>query len=229
MSAADALRALLTGDSLVHLPGVYDAVSARLAARAGAPAVHLSGATVSAVELGVPDLGFVHGSEIARRAAARRGHLGPPGPRRRRHRLRQRPPGPPHHRGLRRRRRRRPAPRGPGRAQALRPPRRQGGRRPGRGDHPDPGRGRRRDGSGRRGPHRRAAGPRPRRGARALPGLRGRGRRRAVRRGCRPPRCCTGSARRCRGCRWSTAGPRPGDRSMPARPTPSSRRSGCGW
>ncbi len=69
MSTADALRALLTGDSLVHLPGVYDAVSARLAARAGAPAVHLSGATVSAVELGVPDLGFVHGSEIARRAA----------------------------------------------------------------------------------------------------------------------------------------------------------------
>ncbi len=69
MSTADDLRALLRGDSLVHLPGAYDAVSARLAARAGAQALHLSGATVSAVELGVPDLGFVHGSDIARRAA----------------------------------------------------------------------------------------------------------------------------------------------------------------
>ena len=178
-------------------------------------------------QLGVPDLGFVHGSDIARRAAAQSRPLaGLPvladadtgyG-----NALQARA----HHRGLRGRRRRRPAPRGPGRAQALRPPRRQGGRRPGRGDHPDPGRGRRRDGSGRRGPHRRAAGPRPRRGRSSAAG---------PSRTPAPTRCssrvrtsrsCTGSARRCRGSRWSTAGPRPGDRSMPARPTPSSRPLG---
>ncbi|WP_216654189.1 isocitrate lyase/PEP mutase family protein [Nocardioides sp. zg-DK7169] len=70
--AADRLRSLLHGsepDGLVHLPGVHDAVSARLASRAGARALHLSGAAVSAVELGLPDMGFVHGTDIARRAA----------------------------------------------------------------------------------------------------------------------------------------------------------------
>jgi methylisocitrate lyase len=64
------LRRLLAGDDLVHLPGAYDAVTARLAADSGARAVCLSGATVSAVELGLPDLGFVHGTDIARRAAS---------------------------------------------------------------------------------------------------------------------------------------------------------------
>lgn len=62
----NALRDLLRGDALVHLPGAYDAVSAKLAARAGARALHLSGATVSAVGLGRPDMGFVHGTDIAR-------------------------------------------------------------------------------------------------------------------------------------------------------------------
>lgn len=70
MTSADRLRALLNGAEVVRLPGVYDAVSARLAAEAGAQAVCLSGATVSAVDLGLPDFGFVHGTDIARRAAA---------------------------------------------------------------------------------------------------------------------------------------------------------------
>jgi len=69
------LRALLAGTDLVHLPGVYDAVTARLAARSGARAVCLSGAVASAVALGVPDLGFVHGSDIAARAAQVTGAL----------------------------------------------------------------------------------------------------------------------------------------------------------
>ena len=60
------LRALLEGPALVHLPGVYDAVSARLAARAGVPGAHLSGAVASAVTLGLPDLGFVHAADITR-------------------------------------------------------------------------------------------------------------------------------------------------------------------
>lgn len=70
MTSADRLRALLVGPEVVRLPGVYDAVSAGLAAAAGARAVCLSGATVSAVDLGLPDFGFVHGTDIARRAAA---------------------------------------------------------------------------------------------------------------------------------------------------------------
>lgn len=68
--AADRFRALLAGDDLVHLPGVYDAVTAHLAVANGAPGVCLSGASVSAVDLGLPDLGFVHGTDIARRAAS---------------------------------------------------------------------------------------------------------------------------------------------------------------
>lgn len=67
MSAA-ALRRLLAGPRPVHLPGAHDAVSARLAARAGARGVHLSGAVVSALDLGQPDLGFVHGTDVIRRA-----------------------------------------------------------------------------------------------------------------------------------------------------------------
>ncbi|KQW53705.1 hypothetical protein ASC77_05425 [Nocardioides sp. Root1257] len=66
MTAPDRLRALLTGPDLVHLPGVYDAVSARLAARAGVAGTHLSGAVASAVALGLPDLGFVHATDIVR-------------------------------------------------------------------------------------------------------------------------------------------------------------------
>jgi methylisocitrate lyase len=70
------LRDLLAGDELLHLPGVYDAVTAQLAVASGARAVCLSGASVSAVDLGVPDLGFVHGTDIARRAASIRTSLG---------------------------------------------------------------------------------------------------------------------------------------------------------
>lgn len=65
---AAALRTLLAGDEVVHLPGVYDAVTARLAVVSGARAACLSGAVASAVGLGLPDLGFVHGSQIAARA-----------------------------------------------------------------------------------------------------------------------------------------------------------------
>jgi 2-methylisocitrate lyase-like PEP mutase family enzyme len=68
-STGAALRSILEGPDLVHVPGAYDAVSARLAGSAGAAALHLSGATVSAVELGLPDLGYVHGTDIARRGA----------------------------------------------------------------------------------------------------------------------------------------------------------------
>jgi 2-methylisocitrate lyase-like PEP mutase family enzyme len=75
-SGADRLRELLAGSEVIRLPGVYDAISAALAVRAGARAVCLSGATVSAVDLGLPDLGFVHGTDIARRAASLRPVLG---------------------------------------------------------------------------------------------------------------------------------------------------------
>ncbi|WP_328477606.1 isocitrate lyase/PEP mutase family protein [Actinoplanes sp. NBC_00393] len=66
---ATALRALLASDQVTHVPGVYDPVTAALAVRAGHRAVHLSGAAVSAIALGRPDLGYVHGTQIADRAS----------------------------------------------------------------------------------------------------------------------------------------------------------------
>ncbi|WP_300678035.1 isocitrate lyase/PEP mutase family protein [Nocardioides sp.] len=75
-TAAARLRSLLAGPDLIRLPGVYDAVSAAIAARSGARAVSLSGAAVSAVDLGLPDLGFVHGTDIADRARVLRSTLG---------------------------------------------------------------------------------------------------------------------------------------------------------
>jgi 2-methylisocitrate lyase-like PEP mutase family enzyme len=66
---ASALRAILASDRVTHVPGVYDPVTAALAAAAGHRAVYLSGAAVSAIMLGPPDLGFVHGAQIADRAS----------------------------------------------------------------------------------------------------------------------------------------------------------------
>ncbi|GIF26106.1 methylisocitrate lyase [Actinoplanes tereljensis] len=66
--SADELRTLLRAETVTHVPGVYDPVSAALAVRAGHKAVHLSGAAVSALMLGRPDLGFVHATQIADRA-----------------------------------------------------------------------------------------------------------------------------------------------------------------
>ncbi|WP_433382781.1 isocitrate lyase/PEP mutase family protein [Actinoplanes sp. CA-142083] len=69
MTGADELRALLAATTVTHVPGVYDPVTAALAVAAGHRAVHLSGAAVSALMLGRPDLGFVHATQIADRAA----------------------------------------------------------------------------------------------------------------------------------------------------------------
>ncbi|MDI1463073.1 isocitrate lyase/PEP mutase family protein [Catellatospora sp. KI3] len=68
MTAA-ALRALLAAGQVTHLPGVYDAPTAALAVRAGHRAAHLSGAACAALDLGLPDLGYVHGTHLAARAA----------------------------------------------------------------------------------------------------------------------------------------------------------------
>lgn len=50
------------------LPGVYDAITARLAQQAGAPALYLSGAGVTNSRLGVPDVALITASEMADQA-----------------------------------------------------------------------------------------------------------------------------------------------------------------
>ena len=64
-AASDRLRAILDEPGCIQAPGVFDAVSALLLERAGFRVGHLSGAIASAVGLGLPDLGYLHGSDVA--------------------------------------------------------------------------------------------------------------------------------------------------------------------
>jgi methylisocitrate lyase len=73
MSTAAALRSRLAAGDSVLMPGVWDPLSARLAHRAGADTVFLSGYCVSGTALGVPDYGYLtqtEMAEVARRVCA---------------------------------------------------------------------------------------------------------------------------------------------------------------
>jgi 2-methylisocitrate lyase-like PEP mutase family enzyme len=61
----DRIRSLLAGGETVLMPGVYDALSARLAADAGFPVAFLSGYATSATLLGLPDFGYLTQAEMA--------------------------------------------------------------------------------------------------------------------------------------------------------------------
>src|SRR5207237_2799488 len=64
------LRELLVQRDLLVAPGAYDALSARLIAQAGFPAVYMTGFGTSASVLGQPDVGLLTLTEMAGRAAA---------------------------------------------------------------------------------------------------------------------------------------------------------------
>ena len=53
------------------MPGVYDALTARIAARVGFDIVFISGYSVSAARLGEPDFGFLTQIRDGRRGARR--------------------------------------------------------------------------------------------------------------------------------------------------------------
>jgi 2-methylisocitrate lyase-like PEP mutase family enzyme len=61
---AQQIRDLVAGDTIL-MPGVYDAITARIAARLGFEIVFISGYSVSAARLGEPDFGFLTESEMA--------------------------------------------------------------------------------------------------------------------------------------------------------------------
>ena len=63
LGAGAVLRRIIDGSSLVSAPGVYDALSARLAAQEGFQAVHASGGSVVR-SMGLPDLGLADLSEM---------------------------------------------------------------------------------------------------------------------------------------------------------------------
>lgn len=65
MSSTEPLRARLQRRPILLAPGVYDALTARLAAGAGAEALYVSGAAVAYTKLGRPDIGLVTMTEMA--------------------------------------------------------------------------------------------------------------------------------------------------------------------
>src|SRR5438093_4994916 len=64
MTGAQRIRELVEADTVL-MPGVYDALTARIAARVGFDIVFISGYSVSAVRLGEPDFGFLTQTEMA--------------------------------------------------------------------------------------------------------------------------------------------------------------------
>ena len=62
------LRDLLAHPGVLHAPGCTDALTARLVEQAGFRVAYVSGAVVSAVRLGLPDLGFVGAEDIVAQA-----------------------------------------------------------------------------------------------------------------------------------------------------------------
>jgi len=65
MSDAENLRARLTRKPIVVAPGVFDALTAHLAERAGFSTLYVSGAAIAYTRLGRPDIGLVAMNEVA--------------------------------------------------------------------------------------------------------------------------------------------------------------------
>lgn len=59
------LRQRLSNEPILLAPGVYDALSASIAEKAGAEALYLSGASIAYTRLGQPDIGLVSVTEVA--------------------------------------------------------------------------------------------------------------------------------------------------------------------
>ena len=67
MTGAQRIREAVAADTVL-MPGVYDSLTARIAARLSFEVVFISGYSVSATRLGEPDFGFLTGSEMAEAA-----------------------------------------------------------------------------------------------------------------------------------------------------------------
>jgi 2-methylisocitrate lyase-like PEP mutase family enzyme len=70
------LRSRLGAAPILVAPGVYDALTAHLAERAGFSAVYVSGAAIAYTRLGRPDIGLVAMSEVADTVALIRDRVG---------------------------------------------------------------------------------------------------------------------------------------------------------
>lgn len=68
--SAKSLATLLKEPGIVLAPGAYDALSAKLAAQAGAAAVYMTGFGLAGSHLGLPDIGLMSASEMVDRVRA---------------------------------------------------------------------------------------------------------------------------------------------------------------
>lgn len=64
------IRDLLNSGETVNMPGVFDAMSARIATEVGFEVLFISGYSVSATRLGMPDFGYLTQTEITEAAQA---------------------------------------------------------------------------------------------------------------------------------------------------------------
>jgi 2-methylisocitrate lyase-like PEP mutase family enzyme len=78
MTQAARLRELLAGDAMIVAPGVYDGISAAIAAKLGFRAAYMTGAGVCASGWGLPDVGLLTLTEMAERARILAGLLDVP-------------------------------------------------------------------------------------------------------------------------------------------------------
>jgi hypothetical protein len=118
MPAATRVHALLEKERTLIFPGVYDALGAKLVERAGFPLSFISGYSVAATQLGLPDFGYLTQTEMV--AVAKR-VCGDPHHHRCGHGIRQRPERDPHRERADRCRRGRLFPGRSGVAEAVRP------------------------------------------------------------------------------------------------------------
>ena len=70
MNSTKSLSQMLTEPGLIIAPGAYDALSAKLAAQAGAAAVYMTGFGLAGSHLGLPDIGLMSASEMVDRVRA---------------------------------------------------------------------------------------------------------------------------------------------------------------
>jgi 2-methylisocitrate lyase-like PEP mutase family enzyme len=71
------LTDLLSTPGILVAPGAYDALSAKLAAKAGAKVVYMTGFGVSGAAFGLPDIGLVSAAEMSERVRAIAGACAP--------------------------------------------------------------------------------------------------------------------------------------------------------
>ncbi|MGI8426883.1 MAG: isocitrate lyase/PEP mutase family protein [Actinomycetota bacterium] len=70
MTPAESIRGRLSAGATINMPGVYDALSSRLATAAGFEVLFVSGYSVSASRLGMPDFGYLTQIEMTDSAAS---------------------------------------------------------------------------------------------------------------------------------------------------------------